>query len=152
MDARSNSQRWTRTEDIRQDAVLRTLKRIGTFEHRTVGALQKYLQVAVVNSIRDIARRVRRRGIPVELPEVLYDDAPSPEDEAILRERSEKFVEALTRLPPTDRQVIIWRVELGYSYEEIAQRLGKSIEASRVTMNRALKRLKKEMGIESRVG
>jgi RNA polymerase sigma-70 factor (ECF subfamily) len=133
------------TEDVLQDAVLRTLKRISTFEHRTVDALQRYLRKSVLNSIRDIARRVRRRGTPAELPDAVHDDAPSPEDAAILRQRTDKFVEALARLQPLDRQAIIWRFELGYSYDDIARHLGKSLEATYMLVSRARKRLMKEM-------
>jgi RNA polymerase sigma-70 factor, ECF subfamily len=138
------------TEDLLQDAVLGTLKRLATFEHRTVDALQRYLRIAVVNGVRDIARRVQRRGVPVEIPEALRDVAPSPEEEAIMQERSDKFVEALGRLRPVDRQVIVWRIELGYSYEEIARRQGKSTASARMSGGRALKRLEKEMGIPPR--
>ena len=139
----------TNTEDVVQDAVLRTLKRLEAFEHRTVDALQHYLRKAVVNGIRDIVRSARRRGIPVEVPETLRAAGASPEEQAILRQRSEKFVEALGRLRPVDRQAIVWRVELGYSYDEIAKRQGKSIEAARMAVNRAVKRLEKEMRVPS---
>jgi RNA polymerase sigma-70 factor (ECF subfamily) len=141
------------TEDLLQDAVVRTLKRTPSFEHRTVDALQRYLRVAVVNAIRDIARRVRRRGAPLELPETLSDAGGSPEDESILRERYAMFAEALGRLrSAADRQMIIWRFELGYSYEEIADRSGKSVDAARVAVTRALTRLKREMATSSSRG
>ena len=137
------------TEDVVQDAVLQALKHIDVFEHRSVGALQAYLRQAVVNGIRDVVRRVKRRGVPVEPPEDLENADPSPLEQAIMRERSEHFVEALQRLRPSDRQAIIWRVELGYSHEEIARRLGKpSAAAARMAVGRALTRLAKEMGIE----
>jgi len=136
------------TEDLVQDAVLETLKRLERFEHRTVGALQAYMREIVINRIRDVVRRVRRRGVPVEPPETLADETPSPLERAIMAERLEKFVDALQRLRPVDRQAIVWRIELGYSYDEIAKRLGKpSIEAARMTVSRALARLANEMGL-----
>jgi len=137
------------TEDLLQDAVLRTLKRIEKFELRTVDALQWYLRKAVVNNIRSIARGVKRRGTPAELPDNIHDAAATPEDEAILRERTTKFVEALTRLRTSDRQVLIWYYELGYSGAEIARRLDKSLEATHMIVSRARKRLRKEMGLSS---
>jgi RNA polymerase sigma-70 factor, ECF subfamily len=133
------------TEDIVQDAVLRTLKHLETFEHRTVDALQKYLRTAVVNGIRDAVRRVRRRGVAAELSENLHDAGPSPEVQAILSQRSEKFIEALGRLRPVDRQLLVWRIELGYSNEEIAQRSGKTVDAVGMAVNRAVKRLRMKM-------
>ncbi len=69
--------RWTRgrlpgyaragddTEDVVQDAILGTLKRVEVFEHRTVGALQAYLLESVFNRIRDLIRGSQRLGITV---------------------------------------------------------------------------------------
>lgn len=154
--------RWTRgriprharggadTEDIVQDALLRTLKRIESFETRSVGALRAYLRQSVINRIRDLIRSARRRGVVVEPCDSLHDSLPSPLERAILRERLDQFLEALQRLRPADRQAIIWRIELGYSVDDIAQRLGKSKPAAAMTVSRALARLAKEMDVESR--
>jgi RNA polymerase sigma factor (sigma-70 family) len=136
------------TEDIVQDAVLHTHKRLGTFEHRTVDALQKYLRQSVVNGIRDVVRRVKRRGVPMELPETLADNGRSPEELAIINQRSETFLKALQRLRPADRQIMICRLELGYSFEQLANRLGKSVDATRMAVNRAAKRTQKEIALE----
>jgi RNA polymerase sigma-70 factor (ECF subfamily) len=137
------------TEDFVQDAVLQTLKRLDSFEHRTVGALQAYLRASVVNRIRDVVRRVGRRGVPSEIPEDLADTAHTPLEQAIMREQLDRFVEALQQLRPADRQVIVWRIELGYSYDEIGQRLGKTTAAARVSVTRAMGRLAKALGIAS---
>lgn len=135
------------TEDLVQEAVLRTLRRGGAFEHRSVVSLQKYLRTTVENSILDIGRRVRRRGVPIDLPETLEVDEPSPEDEAILREQSDRFSEALAHLRPLDRLVLIWRFESGASYEDIAHRLGKSVETTHMIVSRARKRLKAKLDL-----
>jgi RNA polymerase sigma factor (sigma-70 family) len=135
------------TEDIVNDAVLQTLRRIGAFEHRTVGALQAYLRESVLNRIRDAVRRVRRRGVPEELPDSLEAHEPSPMELAIQREHLDRFLEALHRLRPADRQLVVWRIELGYSYAEIAERVGKSKEAAAMSVRRALVRLSKELGV-----
>jgi RNA polymerase sigma factor (sigma-70 family) len=146
--------RWTRgripsygrghadTEDIVQDAIVQTLRRIDTFDHRSVGALQAFLREVVVNRIRDVVRRVRRRGVPEELPEEIVDKERSPLEIAIMQQRTERFVAALAKLRPVDRQAVVCRIELGYSYREIAERLGNSTEAAaRMKVHRALQRL-----------
>jgi len=138
------------TEDVVQDAILGTFKRVKRFEHRTVGGLQAYLREAVVNRIRDLIRGSRRRGLKVPTGEDLRDTLPSPLERAIMRERLDEFLEALQRLRPVDRQVIVWRVELGYSVDEIAQRLGKSKAASAMAVSRALARLGTEMQVRPR--
>ncbi len=135
------------TEDIVQDAVLNALKRLKRVQYRTVGGLQAYLRTSVVNRIRDLIRASKRRGIPVECGEALKDQAPSPLESAIMREGLASFLAALQRLRPADRQVIIWRIELGYSVDEIAARLGKSKGAAGMSVSRAMARLAKELGI-----
>ena len=66
-----------------------------------------------------------------------------------MKDRSDRFLAALQRLRPADRLAIVWRIELGYSAEEIAKRLGKSTDAARMTINRAVARLAKEMNVSS---
>jgi RNA polymerase sigma-70 factor, ECF subfamily len=150
--------RWTRgrlptharagmdTEDVVQDAVVNTLRRGDRFEHRTVAGLRAYLRAAVVNRIRDLIRGSRRRGTAVDVDEGLAGGDASPLERAILRERLDQFLAALQRLRPSDRQVVVWRVELGYSTSDIAQRLGKTEGAAAMTVSRALARLAAEMG------
>ncbi len=48
------------TDDLVQDTVFQTLKRLQSFEVRHEGALQGYLRTAVVNRIRDEVRRATR--------------------------------------------------------------------------------------------
>jgi len=133
------------TEDVVQDVVLRTLKGIGHFQHRTVGGLQAYLRTSVINRIRDLIRASGRRGIAEPLADDVSDLALSPLERAIMREKLDAFLAALQRLKPADRQIVVWRVELGYSVDEIASRLGKSKAAAGMSVTRAMARLGKEL-------
>jgi RNA polymerase sigma-70 factor (ECF subfamily) len=140
-----NAREAVDTEDVVQDAFLRTLKHLARFRHHTVGALHAYLRRAVINRIHDLVRGSRRRAVEFDADADPQDWQPSPLERAILRERVEHFLAALSRLRPVDRQVVIWRLELGYSPHEIAQRLGKSDAAAAMTMSRALARLSQEL-------
>jgi RNA polymerase sigma-70 factor (ECF subfamily) len=134
------------TQDLVQETVLHTLRRLDTFESRHQGALQAYLRQAVANRIRDEIRRVRRRPVAVELDEAQPDEAPSPLEHAIGREGIDRYEAALQRLRPSDREAIVARFELQQSYEEVAAALGKSnADAARVAVTRALARLVEEM-------
>lgn len=135
------------TEDVVQDALLNTLKGLQRFRHHNVGALHAYLRRSVINRIRDLLRGSRRRAIDFDPDADPIDWQPSPLERAILRERVEHFLAALTRLRPTDRQVVVWRIELGYTPREIATRLGKSEAAAAMTVSRALARLAKELQV-----
>ncbi|MGH9174197.1 MAG: RNA polymerase sigma factor, partial [Vicinamibacterales bacterium] len=128
-------------------AFLRTLRRIKRFQHRTVGGLQAYLRQAVVNRVRDLIRGSKRRGTEGGVDPEPRDWMPSPLEAAIMRQQLDRFLEALRKLRPADRQVIVWRIELGYSAEEIATKLGKSKAAAGMTVTRAMTRLAKEMNL-----
>lgn len=142
--------RWTRglmdTDDLVQETVLRSVKRIDAFESRHEGALQAYLRQAVVNRIRDEVRRTKRSPIATELDENQTDGTVSPLDEAIGREAVERYEAALARLRPEEREAIVARIEMDGSYQEVAQALGKpSADAARMAVSRALLRLAEEM-------
>ena len=66
---------------------------------------------------------------------------------AIRQQRLTTFLEALSRLKPADRQVIVWKVELGYTVDEIAAQLKKSKAAAGMSVTRALARLARELQI-----
>jgi RNA polymerase sigma-70 factor (ECF subfamily) len=142
--------RWARdlsdTDDLVQDALLRTFTRIEDFEVRGVGALQAYLRQAVMNRLRDELRRKGRAPEMVDGSELDLQGPGSPLEEAIGREAVERYTAALARLKPEEREAIIARVEMDYSYAELAEILGKPTpDAARKTAQRALLRLAEEM-------
>ena len=139
------------TEDVVQDAVMRTWRNIPHFHSRTAAGIQAYLRVSVVNRIRELIRRARRRGIAVEVSDDLRDDQPSPIERLIKGERLERFLNALQTLTPNDRQIIIWRFEFEYSHAEIAERLGKSKPAAGMALSRAMARLARTMQLQNGV-
>src|SRR5689334_6838480 len=59
------------TADLVQDAVVGAMRRLDAFEARHQGALQAYLRQAVMNRIRDVARRQRRSPEPDTMPSAL---------------------------------------------------------------------------------
>ena len=145
--------RWARdmadTDDLVQDTLLQTFKRIESFEPRRVGALQAYLRQAVLNRVRDELRRKARRPASTDLEGVDPSGDDSPLEQAIGREAVENYERALQRLRPEEREAIVARVELGYSYEELAEVLAKpSLDAARKSAQRALLRLAEEMKVD----
>jgi RNA polymerase sigma-70 factor (ECF subfamily) len=148
--ARGRLPRWARqladTDDLVQDALAQTFKRIDDFEPRDVGALQAYLRQAVVNRVRDELRRLGRRPPAADLDALDLASGDSPLAQAIGREEVDRYRRALDRLKPMDRELVIARVEMGYTYAELAEMLGKpSPEAARKAAQRALVRLAEEM-------
>jgi RNA polymerase sigma-70 factor (ECF subfamily) len=148
--AKGRLPRWARdvadTQDLVQETLLQTFNRIDAFQPEREGALQAYLRQAVMNRIRDEIRRRGRRPAKVELEETEVDKARSPLEEAVGMEEIERYENALARLRPEERETIILRVELGYTYEEVAGLLGKPTSgAAHKATKRALVRLAEEM-------
>jgi RNA polymerase sigma-70 factor (ECF subfamily) len=141
--------KWARdladTDDLVQDTLLRTFKRMEDFEPRRLGSLQAYLRTAVLNRLRDEIRRKGRQPETTDL-DSLNSDGQSPIEETIGRETVEEYERALGKLKPEEQEAIIGRVEMGYTYEELAQALGKPTpDAARKAAQRALVRLAEEM-------
>jgi RNA polymerase sigma factor (sigma-70 family) len=134
------------TADLVQDAVFSAMRRLEAFEARHQGALQAYLRLAVMNRIRDAVRQRQRRPQQTEFPEALEDRGASPLAQAIGAENLRRYDEAIQRLRPEDREAIIGRLEMQYSYEELTLVLNKpSAAAARMTVTRAMKRLADEL-------
>jgi RNA polymerase sigma-70 factor (ECF subfamily) len=134
------------TQDVVQETVIHTLRNLKTFELRHQNALNAYLRQAVDNRIRDELRKLGRRPHNVPLDADFQDATASPLEQAIGRERFERYEAALARLKPTDREAIVGRIELQCDFARLAEALGKpSPAAARVAFKRALTRLIEEL-------
>lgn len=142
--------RWARdladTDDLVQDTLLRTFSKLDAFDVRGVGGLQAYLRQAVMNRLRDELRRKGRAPAFVDINGLDMAGPGSPLEDAIGAEAAARYVAALARLEPEDREAIIGRVEMEYSYADLAEVLGKPTpDAARQAARRALMRLAEEM-------
>ena len=100
-----------------------------------------WLRQLLLHQIYKLARRYRLTQKRVLSREVSLDDvdqadgliapADSPSVQAMAQEQAEDMLRALSRLPDDYRQVIVWRHQNHCSFEEIAQRLGRSVTAVR---------------------
>ena len=130
------------TDDIVQDTLLNTFRRLGHFQPRHDGALVAYLREAVANRVRNELRRhtpavddsIEVDGLPTALP--------SPFENAVKREEVLRYERALARLDDDDRAAIIGRFEMGYSFDALARAMNRpSADAARKHTERALRRL-----------
>lgn len=145
--------RWARTaadtSDFVQDAMLGTIRRFGTFEPKGRQALAEYLRTAVQNRLRDEFRRVARRGRVFDnsfevRSRTAVDPQPSPLDLAADNELKAKYRAAVLDLNASDRVLIVAHLA-GYSDDQLAVVTGRSPNAVRVAVQRALRRLLKVM-------
>ena len=137
---------WARngvdTGDLIQDTMFQAFKRLKFFQPRQDGALLGYLRRSLLNRIRDQFRHAARHPANVELDPMTADENPSPLDETMKSQERDRYRDGLAKLRPADRDAIVGRLELGYSYDQLALALGKpTAEAARLAVRRALGRL-----------
>ena len=142
---------WARdladTQDVVQDTLFQTFQRIEAFDSRGEGALQAYLRQAVLNRIRDELRRAKRRPSTTELDSQAEGSDRSPLEEAIGRQAIERYEQALASLRQEDRELVVARIELGYTYQEMAELLHRpTANAARMAAERAIIRLARQLG------
>ena len=130
------------SDDIVQDALLSTLRRMPHFVWRTPGALLAYLRRAIRNRIIDAKRKYARQGEWVALPDDCPGHGASPLQRIMEKEEMRRYRAALLRLKARDRQLIVMRIEQQLTYQEIGtQLLMTSPNAARVALMRAMDRL-----------
>jgi RNA polymerase sigma-70 factor (ECF subfamily) len=136
-------------EDCTADTFARFLKAVaaggGPREH-----LQAYLYRTAHNWVTDC---YRRRG-PVNEPllETYPEPGSDPQSQAEAALQQERVREALMRLSPDQRQVVMLKFIEGWPNEEIARAVNKSLTAVKALQHRALgalRRLLPDEGIEA---
>jgi len=141
---------WARelldTDDLVQQTLLDSLKTVDRFEPRHDGAFQAYIRQALKHRIYHEVQRVRRHPATRELNTGQVDPGPDPLETAVGREQLSRYEIALAKLSEDARTAIIMRLELDYSFPEIAEALGKpSADTARMFVNRAILKLAETM-------
>lgn len=145
------ARRFSDTADVVQDALFRTFKRLDKIELRGEGALQAYLHRAVINRIKDEMRRVARR--PIEDLDENDTQFPttdqSPDEQVMDAEREQIYKQALATMTEDEQALIVGRMELGYTYEQLAVMARRpTAAAARVAVRRAVVKLAGRMSRE----
>jgi RNA polymerase sigma factor (sigma-70 family) len=137
------------TEDLVQDTLTHVLGHLTAFNPRHEGAFQGYVRTALKNRIRDVARYQKRRGSRDVLDSQILAEDASPLDIAVGQETLDRYDSALERLRPEDRDLIIGRIEMGLSYDEMRVMFERpSTAAVHMALSRALVKLAEEMAHE----
>lgn len=146
--ARGRLPSWVRgaadTSDLVQDAIAGTLARLDLFQPRSRRALAAYLRAAVRNRIADEHRRAGRWAC-TELTDVVPSRERSPFDQSADSETRRQYLAALDTLSSRDRRLIVAHVELDYTHTQLACIIGRSPNAARMALARALARLAERM-------
>ena len=142
--------RWIRrladTSDVVQDVLVHTFRRLDAFDPRGRHALRAYLRQAIRNRIRDELRRAGRAPQVEPIAPEHPDSQPSPLEVAMGAEEADRYRAALARLKAEDRELIVGRFQMGYTYPQLALATGRvSSEAARIAVRRALVKLVAEI-------
>ena len=134
------------TSDLVQSALMRAFQALPTFEAEGNGAFFGFLRTIVLNLLRDEVRRLTRRPLSVELPDEIADAHSSPLASAVTLETLKAYEYAMQQLDDDERDIVIMRVELGLSHQDIAAMTScPTPNAARMRVARALARLAERM-------
>ena len=138
--------------DLAQEAFLKVYRALGRFKGDS--SFSTWLYRVVANTCLDQIRRTRRSRAVLSLDAPVDTEGGSlrrepadasfdPEDAALRAEVQREVRAVVLQLAPDHRLAIVLRDFEDFSYEEIADTLGKSEGAIRVIQHRALRQLKK---------
>jgi len=145
---------WARdladTQDLVQETVTNVLSTIDHFDPQHEAAFTVYVRTALANRLKNELRRAVRHPAAHGMQAAAHHASlsPSPLEEAITHQALDRYEAALAALDDEDREAIVGRIELHYSYQELADAWGKpSAEAARKAVERAVKRLAGAMNV-----
>jgi RNA polymerase sigma-70 factor (ECF subfamily) len=138
--------------DIVQEVMIDAIRDVEDFSFRTEGAFLNYLNRVVENRIRDEADRwaakKRHPDHEVQLdaarsnqsanPLQIADAGPTPSRIVALTDELTRLEAAITQLPDEYRDLIIAAKIEGRSYQELAEESGKTSDAIRMQVGRAM--------------
>lgn len=131
-------------EDLVQDAFVGLHRRWAALadRDRAIG----YLRVSVVNGSRSRRRRaaVARRHLRAGEP----DDSPPADVAVLLADEHREVIDAVRRLPPRQREVLVLRYWLELGESEIARTMGISPGTVKSTASRALRAVERLLETE----
>ena len=141
-------------EDLAQEAVVKALRALPTFEMRGKGAFTAWLATIVANCVRSTLRSGRgqaerhfwQRYGDLDLTESLFAGPQETPSRCAAGDEVNRAMEsAMLALPQLYRQVLSLRYFAGMSHAEIAQAIGRTEANCRKLTQRALESLRAEL-------
>jgi len=153
--------------DVVQETMLRAHKNFGQFRGTTEAELLAWLRQILVNNLAKFveqhmlaARRDVRREVSIErlgkalehstiqLAALLPAEQKSPSMAVQQREEAVQLADRLAQLPADYREVLVLRNLQSLPFEEVAQRMERSVGATRMLWLRAIEKLRAVYGSE----
>jgi RNA polymerase sigma-70 factor (ECF subfamily) len=130
-------------EDAVQDTLLRAYRYLGGY--REQDQFRAWLWRILINRCRTRAGERSRRPEPRDasvITQLVDADAPAPDAELDRRFLSDELTQALSKLPPDQREAIVLHFADGLSYPEMSAVTGTGVSALKMRVHRACDRLR----------
>lgn len=128
-------------EDLTADTFVKALRKLGSFEGNSANFPAWLFRIAA-NIVTDHYRSQRHRAAPLELDQ-WADEEPGPEEMALVHAEAEQVRLAVKYLTPDQQDVILMRFVGGLKLKEIATATGRTEQAVKSLMFRALSTLRR---------
>lgn len=133
---------YTTADDLAQDVCLAILRALPSYRDHGRPFTAFVFGIAA-HKVADAQRAsLRTLSTPVETVPDRKDPTPGPEERAVASDLARELTALLAHLSGTQREIIVLRVAVGLSAEEVGEVLGMSPVAVRVAQSRALSRLR----------
>jgi RNA polymerase sigma-70 factor (ECF subfamily) len=134
-------------DDLAQDALLRAVRAIGTYDPAK-GSADAWLWRIVVNAGRDSARRRElARGLLERLTFAAQRESETVEDAVLTRLRDADLHAQIRLLCMRDRTLIALRYGVGLDIDEVGAAMGLSADSAGKAIRRALARLRARLEV-----
>lgn len=133
------------TADLVQLTWLKVLDKLDGIDAREPGAFFAYLRAVLINALRESLRR--EAATPVAAGGELAERAEAVVPAAHVEMTDWlAYEQALARLAPEHRGLVLMRFEFGMSFGEIATEIGETPDGVRMKLNRAIARMAQAEG------
>ncbi|MFG3601457.1 RNA polymerase sigma factor ShbA [Micromonospora chersina] len=134
---------YTTADDVAQEVCVAVLRALPRYREQGV-PFAAFVYGIAAHKVADAQRSAVRDAAvtPTEMPLERPDAAPGPEQQAVASDLARRLSALLRRLPDVQREIVLLRVAVGLSAEEVGDVVGMSAAAVRMAQSRALARLR----------
>ncbi|MFJ8582180.1 RNA polymerase sigma factor ShbA [Micromonospora sp. NPDC093277] len=138
---------YTTADDVAQEVCLAMLRALPRYQEQGV-PFAAFVYGIAAHKVADAQRAAIRDSAvtPMDTPLEKPDGAPGPEAQAVATDLARRLSALLDRLPDVQREIVLLRVAVGLSAEEVGAIVGMSAAAVRMAQSRALARLRSLAG------
>lgn len=145
--------------DLVQETQMEAVQGFGQFAGQTAAELLVWLRQILLHNVLDLERRYsgtakRKSSREIALADAagswnlaqdIVEETSSPSSHLRGNEQAERVEAAMVKLPADYRQVLHWRHRENRSFEEISERLNRSVGAVRKLWARAVRELQERL-------